>query len=139
VNTLDLKKADATLAGSLGRVLRCLHAGRYERLRDELWHSLLNASDTFGTTLAAHLDEEERHVYPALEAAAPERASEIEALRREHAELRERAADLDARIHAGDSVMALETGRELFGILVAHASRERALIDAVVPTRERRR
>ncbi len=129
---MSVATGNGNLAGSLAKVLRCLQARRYERLRDELWRTLLEASDGFSAALESHLAEEESVLFPAICEADPGHAPQIEALRREHGELRSRAADLAGRIQDGDSALALETGKELFTLLVSHTGREQAVIDSIL-------
>jgi hemerythrin-like domain-containing protein len=129
---MNVATGNGNLAGSLAKVLKCLQARRYERLRDELWRTLLDASAGFSAALETHLVEEESVLFPAICEADPAHAPQIESLRREHADLRSRAADLAGRIQDGDSALALETGKELFSMLVSHAGREQAAIDAIL-------
>jgi hemerythrin-like domain-containing protein len=120
---------DGVLTGALADLLAQLRSAPYQGVIDEVQNASQGAADVFIGKLADHLRKEEEVLFPAILRADPGAAGKLEALLREHRQLRAHAVRLARRIRGRDARKAGEVARDFLAALYVHIDHERRVVE----------
>jgi hemerythrin-like domain-containing protein len=124
---------DAHLTQALAEVMGHLRKRQYGVVLGHFEDALRGSADAFVDSLARHLIHEEHVLFPALRRLDPETAKDVGVLQKEHAHLRELAAEMARSVKAGDAPKAYDVARTFLAELYGHIGREASVADRLPP------